>query len=514
MPRITQPGISVMKITVSNSAAFSPALYASAEIRRLEKLAIAGGIPAIQLMKRAGRAALNVLLERFPAPELISVYCGTGNNAGDGYILAGLAAQRRLPVRVVQVGSPQSLSAEAQQAYEFARQEGVEIALFGEIRPKLGIIVDALLGIGLRGELKAPFQAAIAQINDAGLPVLSLDVPSGLDVDTGGISGIAVMADITLTFIGLKRGLVTGEGPAHCGELAVADLGVPASVYDEVPCATHRVILKDLLKYLPRRRADAHKGDFGHVMVIGGDIGLGGAALMAAEAAARTGAGLISLATRPEHIPAVLARRPEIMACGVVSGQELEPWLARPTVLVIGPGLGRSPWSEQMLQQAVKTGLPLVMDADALNMLATGRVVPPGTRRDNWILTPHPGEAARLLARSIREVQADRFDTALRLQQQYGGALILKGTGSLVAGQDVVGVVTDGNPGLATGGTGDVLSGVVAGLLAQGVELTQAAQLGACLHAVAGDLAAAEFGQRGLLATDLIPFICQLLRDL
>lgn len=275
-----------------------------------------------------------------------------------------------------------------------------------------------------------------------------------------------------------------------------------------------RLELNGLLELLSPRAADAHKGDFGHVMVIGGDTGFGGAALMAAEAAARTGAGNVSVATRPEHVAAILARRPEVMACGVVSGQELEPLLARPTLLVVGPGLGRSPWSEQMLQQAVKSGLPLVLDADALNILAEGRVIPVASQQQHspWLLTPHPAEAARLLGLTTAEVQADRFAAVQAISERYNASVILKGAGSLVAAAGgVIGLVADGNPGMASGGMGDVLSGILGGLMAQGLSATDAARLGSVVHACAADLAAEDQGQRSLLATDLIPYLGQLL---
>lgn len=502
-----------MKLISSNHTAVPSALYTAAEVRTLDQAAIASGIPGIQLMKRAGRAAFDLLCERYPTCGLITVYCGSGNNAGDGYVVAALAAQRRLPVQVIQVGAIDKLSGDARQAYEFAVQEGVPM-LQPTVAPSEGVIVDALLGIGLSGAVKAPFATAIAQINASELPVMALDIPSGLNADTGAVHGVAVQATVSITYIGLKRGLLTGRGAALCGEVVFADLAVPEAIYQSVFPSVVRLQLGQLIRLLAPRAADAHKGDFGHVMVIGGDTGYGGAALMAAEAAARTGAGLVSIATRPEHIPAILARRPEVMACGVVSGQELEPWLARPTVLVVGPGLGRSPWSEQMLQQAVKTGLPLVLDADALNILAAGRVIPAGVKRDNWLLTPHPGEAARLLQTDTAALHLDRFSSVLALQQRYGGAVILKGVGSLVAGADgSIGVVTEGNPGMATGGMGDVLSGILGGLIAQGMSVIDAAQLGACLHASAADLAAEEVGERSLLATDLIPYLCQLLSN-
>lgn len=498
-----------MKITASSSF-----LYTASEVYALDAAAIAGGIPSIQLMKRAGRAAFDLLLERFPAPELISVYCGAGNNGGDGYVLAALAAQRKLPVQVIQLAAAETLKGEARQAYDFAVQEGVSILSFAQAAvPSSGVIVDALLGIGLRAAPRGEFAAAIEQINQCRLPVLALDIPSGLNADTGAVVGAVVQAQITIPYIALKRGLLTGRGPAVCGELVLANLDIPAVTYSAASPTVERLTLGELLPLLAPRAADAHKGDFGHVMVIGGDTGYGGAALMAAEAAARAGAGKVSVATRPEHVAAILARRPEVMACGVVSGQELEPLLARPTLLVVGPGLGRSPWSEQMLQQAVKSGLPMVLDADALNILAEGRVVPASVKRDNWLFTPHPAEAARLLGCTTAEVQANRFAAVQAIQTRYSATVILKGAGSLVAANTggVVGVVTDGNPGMATGGMGDVLSGILGALIAQGLGQPDAARLGAVVHACAADLAAEDLGQRSLLATDLIPYLGELL---
>lgn len=505
-----------MKITASNGS-----LYTANQVYALDAAAIASGIPGIQLMKRAGKAAYDVLLERFPEPERVTVYCGAGKNGGDGYVLAALAKQRLVPVQVIQLAAPEKLTGEARQAYEFALQEGVHMLPFAEASaPQVGVIVDALLGIGLQGDVRPEFAAAIEQINAAGLPVLAIDIPSGLNADSGAAQGVVVKATHTVTYIGIKRGLLTGRGPAVCGDIVLSSLDIPSDIYSQLEVngqakpGAETLMLSALLEQLASREADAHKGDFGHVMIIGGDTGYGGAAIMAAEAAARTGAGLVSVATRPEHVSAILARRPEVMACGVVSGQELEPLLARPTVLVIGPGLGRSPWSEQMLQQAVKSGLPMVLDADALNILAAGRVVPNITPRNNWLFTPHPGEAARLLGVNTSDVQSDRFGSVANIQKKFGGAVILKGAGSLIAGESgTIGVVTQGNPGMASGGMGDVLSGIVGGLMAQGLPVEQAARLGAALHATAADLAADEIGQRGLLATDLIPYVCQLLSD-
>jgi ADP-dependent NAD(P)H-hydrate dehydratase / NAD(P)H-hydrate epimerase len=499
-----------MKITSTNNL-----LYTAKEIYALDAAAIAGGVPGIQLMKRAGSAAYDLLLERFPNLKLITVYAGAGKNGGDGYVLAALAAQRRVSVKIIQLCAPEKLNGEARQAYEFALQEGVSMVPFEQaLSPTSGVIVDALLGIGLEGNPRFSFASAIEQINQSGLPVLALDIPSGLNADSGAEQGESVKASLTMTYIGIKRGLLTARGPAVCGEVVLADLAIDADIFARAKPRSEYLKLSLLSGLLAPREADAHKGDFGHVMIIGGDTGYGGAAIMAAEAAARAGAGLVSVATRPEHISAILARRPEIMACGVVSGQELEPLLTRPSVLVVGPGLGRSPWSEQMLQQAFKSGLPMVLDADALNIIADMRVFPAITPRSNWLLTPHPAEAGRLLGLKTRDVSSDRFASVEQLHKKFGGAVILKGAGSLVAGDSGhIGVVTQGNPGMATGGMGDVLSGIAGALMAQGLAVEDAARLSAVLHANAADLAADEVGERGLLAMDVIPYVSQLLMD-
>jgi len=249
---------------------------------------------------------------------------------------------------------------------------------------------------------------------------------------------------------------------------------------------------------LGRRARDAHKGDFGHILVIGGDHGFSGAARMAGEAALRTGAGLVTVATRPGHAALLNTVRPELMCHGIADAKALAPLLQRATVIAIGPGLGQSPWGRALLNAALETKLPIIVDADALNLLASE-----SARRDNWILTPHPGEAARLLGVSSVDIQSDRFQSAQALQEQYGGVVILKGAGTLIVdAEQSAAICTAGNPGMATGGMGDVLTGIVAGMVAQGLSLTDAAAAGVCLHAAAADRAA-QAGERGLLANDL-----------
>jgi hydroxyethylthiazole kinase-like uncharacterized protein yjeF len=481
-------------------------LYTAAQVRELDRLAIAGGIPGIQLMKCAGKAVLEILLECWSQPEFITVYCGTGNNGGDGYIVAALVRARQIPVRVIQVGDHSQLRGDAKRAHDFAEAQSVEMLPFqsAEILSK-GMVVDALLGTGLSGEVRAPFQQAIEQINASALPVVAVDIPSGLSSDTGNVCGTCVTADLTVSFIGLKRGLYTANGPEQCGEIFFEDLDVSPDIYASISSTVEKLELESVLQNLVPRQRTAHKGDFGHVLVIGGDHGYGGAVLMAAESALRCGAGLVSVATHESHVAAMLARQPEIMAHAVENHHTLLPLLTHASVLVVGPGLGQTPWSEQMLyhsvQHAIERDLPVVMDADALNLLAEGRLLKALPKQ--LILTPHPGEAARLLQILTEAVQQDRFAAAQQLQQKYSATVILKGAGTLVASENRLSLSDYGNPGMATGGMGDVLSGVLGALLAQHLLLSQAAELGVCLHAAAADVLAEENGERGLLATDL-----------
>ncbi|MFV8783913.1 NAD(P)H-hydrate dehydratase [Microbulbifer sp. SA54] len=496
-----------------NDAQVPEYLYSAEAVRLLDQRVIdQQQIPALALMKRAGRAAFECLRQRWPELREIQVYCGGGNNGGDGYVIAGLAAQNKLPVTVF-VGVPmEKLHGEALEAYGYAEREGAKLVTALAEMPAINegvVLVDALLGTGFSGAVREPVQSAIAHINRAQAPVLAVDLPSGLSADTGAAAETgAVAADVTITFIGRKAGLYLGRGPAVAGEVVFDDLGAASPVYDGVPHLLRRYT-GDSLERLPLRAADSYKNHFGHVMVVGGDHGFGGAPLMASEAAARAGAGLISLATRPEHVAAVLTRCPEVMAKPVVSGQELEPLLEKPSVIAVGPGLGRAPWGEQMLARAGRASAPLVVDADALNILAEGRVLA-GIRRDDWVLTPHVGEAARLLGVSTDEVKRDPVAAARAIQQKFSGVVILKGAGTLIAHADGVDLINGGNPGMASGGMGDLLTGLVAALIGQGMALPAAARLAVWLHGEAGDRAAAEGGQRGLLATDLLPHIRKL----
>jgi NAD(P)H-hydrate epimerase len=306
--------------------------------------------------------------------------------------------------------------------------------------------------------------------------------------------GCAVQAEATMTFIGLKCGLFTGEAADYCGQIVLADLNVPKTVFATVKPSA-KLLKKTAL--LPRSRC-AHKGKFGHVLLIGGNLGYSGAIRLAGEAALRSGAGLVSIASRAAHISLLNIGRPELMCHAVEEASELIPLLAKAGVVVIGPGLGKDDWAESLFETVLACGKPLVVDADGLNLLAQKPL-----KRQNWVLTPHPGEAARLLACRTDDIAADRYAAVAALQQDYGGVCLLKGAGSLIADGEDIYVSTTGNPGMASGGMGDVLSGIVGSLLAQGWSLAEALKLGVYVHGEAADWSAAEQGERGLLASDL-----------
>jgi ADP-dependent NAD(P)H-hydrate dehydratase / NAD(P)H-hydrate epimerase len=479
-------------------------LYTAAQTRALDHCAIHDhGIPGITLMSRAAETAFRCLLEAWPEPLCLTLLCGTGNNGGDGFLVADLAHKRGIPVTVLQVGEAGKITGDALLAREQALANGVRVEPFTEASlVSEGVIVDAMLGTGLGGDVRGDYVKAIDAINQSGVPVLAVDIPSGLCSDTGRVLGNAVHADLTVTFIGLKRGLFTLRAPDFTGAVHFSDLAVPGDVYASLPSNCARLELEPLLERLPVRPATAHKGLYGTVLVVGGDYGMAGAALLAAEAALRCGAGLVQVATRPEHVAALITRVPEVMPRGITSVDDFMPMLDSADVLVVGPGLGQSSWSKALAQQALASGKPLLLDADGLNLLASGALGEMAAQ-ENRVFTPHPGEAARLLSCTTAEVQEDRFAAVSALQTRYGGVFVLKGNGTLVSDGHSVLLSDYGNPGMASGGMGDVLSGVIGALLAQHLAPLESAALGVCLHGAAADMAAAD-GQRGLLASDLM----------
>ena len=478
-------------------------LYRAAQVRELDRIAIQErGIPGFELMSRAGYEVFRRIKKQWPDARSIAVFCGSGNNAGDGYIIAGLALEAGLKVCVYALSEPEKLNGDALAAYRiYSDAHGAVMPFQAEQAINADVLVDALLGTGLDRPVTGLYAEAIQIINAHSFPVIAVDIPSGLNADTGNAMDCAVKAVCTVTFIGLKQGLFTGQAAEYCGEICYAQLGVPDDVFADLEATAMRVVKAPL----PRRNRCAHKGNYGHVLIVGGELGYSGAARMAGEAALRVGAGLVSLATRGEHSGLMNLNRPELMCHGVETAVQLTALLAKVDVVVIGPGLGQSDWAKALFNAAISSGKPTVVDADGLNLLAAAP-----TTKPNWILTPHPGEAARLLNCSTADIQQDRFAAALSLQASYGGVAILKGAGTLIASEHQLAVSNTGNPGMASGGMGDVLAGVIAGLLAQGLSLQDAAQQGVYNHGLAADLAAEKDGERGLLASDLMPYLRQL----
>ena len=505
-----------MSLERFSGAAFER-LFTAAESRALDRLASERcGIPGIVLMKRAGRAAWATLERRWPEADAITVVCGRGNNAGDGYILAGCALSSGVAVQLIQLGTATALAGDAARARDWACALGLTIVAVDGEYPQFdvagSVLVDALLGTGLAGPVRPGFSRAIELMRRSGVPVLALDIPSGLCSDTGRVLGAAVRAEITVSFIGVKRGLVTGRGPDHTGAIVLDTLDVPAAcgaAIGGVP-ALQWVGQRHLI---PRRAATAYKHQSGHLLVVGGDSGMGGAVTMAAEAALRVGAGLVSVVTRPEHAAAVLARRPEIMVHGANDALGIDALLDRVDVIAIGPGLGRRDWGRALFERIIEAGKPLVVDADGLLQLAECLGTRPNIQVPSLIVTPHTAEAAALLGSSVASVSNDRFAAAASLAARVHGIAVLKGAGTVVAGREQLGVCLHGNSGMASAGMGDVLTGVIASLLAQGLSTSDAASAGVCLHSFAADRAARRDGVHGLLATDLLPELRAILND-
>jgi len=465
-------------------------------------------IPGNVLMERAGEAAFKKCCHNWSDAKTMVVLCGIGNNGGDGFVIARLAMEAGIKTTVLQLGDTSKLPGNAFAAGQRLFSVGIEpIPFENQNLSQYDVIIDALLGTGLNSNVTGVWAHAIAAINFSGVPVMSIDIPSGLNGDTGMPMGEAVIADCTISFIGMKQGLLTGRAAEYIGELVFDDLNIPDAVYSKFHPSAVRIKYQKLIRQLRVREQSSHKGDFGHVVIVGGDDGYIGAARLAGEAALRSGAGLVSIATRASHASVLNIGCPELMCHGIETADALSILLEKASNIIIGPGLGQSDWAQEMFTEALAIGLPTVVDADALNLLAKQP-----RQNSNWVLTPHPGEASRLLELSVKAIQDDRFTAIGQLKERYDGVVILKGRGTLIAvKQELIGVCAEGNPGMASGGMGDVLSGIIGGLIAQGLSKANATRLGVCIHAAAGDSAALEAGERGLLASDLMPWIRNLI---
>jgi NAD(P)H-hydrate epimerase len=483
---------------------YTPAekLYTADQVRQLDSCAInQHGIPGYELMKRAGSVVFETAVSRYPDARQWAVICGSGNNAGDGYVVAKLAKQAGKDVALYALRPYEALSGDALTAAQEYVQSGGEVNAWTpseEYKPDL--VIDALLGTGLDRAVEGDYAEAISWMNAQKCPGIAVDIPSGLNADTGQVMGQAFNALCTITFIGLKRGLFTSDGPDCAGEVVFNKLDIPGRVYLSEPNSGFIIREKFLAHRLAPRKRNSHKGTFGHVLVVGGAAGMAGAVRLAGEAALRTGAGLVSIATDPAHASYLNLNRPELMVSGVGNEAELGGLIDKASVLAVGPGLGTDSWAVGMFNACISNDSPLVVDADGLNILAKN----PCTR-DDWILTPHPAEAGRLLQTDSETIQNNRVEAAIGIAKKYQAVVALKGCGTVLAAQDgSYAICPLGNPGMATAGSGDVLTGVIASFLGQGMNTWDAAAAGVVAHAMAGDRAAAMLGERGLVAGDIV----------
>lgn len=484
-------------------------LYRPQQVRDNEQRAAElASVSMWQLMQRAGRAVFECLREQFPPPLRIAVLCGSGNNGGDGYIVATHALMAGYEVRVYAHKTP--ASEDARRALSGWQAQGGDVEPLADwLDSDADVVIDAMLGTGLTSEVRGELADTIDSVNEARLPVIAVDIASGLDADTGRALGCAVKARHTVTMVALKRGLFTGEAGEYSGHLWFADLGILREFRTLTKAAAWRLDPCQLPQAFPARPWNSHKGMFGHVLVIGGSEGMAGAAQLTGLAALRAGAGKVSVVCEPGQ-QSMAGAKAELMVRGLYSDDSAaEALLQQADVIAIGPGLGQGRWGRDWWQKVSELDIPLVVDADALNLLAQSPL-----RRDDWVLTPHPGEAGRLLDCASKEVEQDRWRSVALLQERYGGVVVLKGAGSLVQSQDYLAVNTTGNPGLASAGMGDTLTGIMAALLATLYadaktlrhNVAETVGYAVLVHGGAADSAARQ-GQRGMLASDVIQHI-------
>lgn len=504
-------------------------LIRAAEMQAIDRRAIEQiGIPGVVLMENAGRATTEIfcreLAEFFPGPVLIMA--GKGNNGGDGYVMARLLAEQGWTVQTLVLGRAEDIVGDAAVMLAVLQKLAQPVRFVAEARQLHDIIaavaptviVDALLGTGLQATVRGLFAAAIELINSAGVPVCAVDIPSGVDGSSGRICGLAVQADLTVTFDHAKIGHGSDPGATRTGLLEVVDIGIPACGRIELESDVVLVDAATAADSLPMRPRTGHKGSFGHLLLLAGSSGKTGAAALAGNAALRGGCGLVTVAT-PASVHDILeVKLTEVMTCpladvdGIISRQaraQVAELLAGRQALAVGPGLGQSAGLAELLAWLLTAvELPLVIDADALNLLAGRLELLKQYSGPPPVLTPHPGEMSRLCGLSVAEIEADRYQLACTFAAEHHVVLLLKGARTVVAAPDGrVRINRSGNDGLASGGSGDVLTGLIGALLAQGLEPFTAATLAAWLHGRAAELVAVGQGTAGMTASDLL---CQL----
>jgi len=483
-------------------------LQNEALVARCQKLAM------FTLMNRAGGAAFETLRKAWPEAHSILVVCGKGNNGGDGFVIARLAHLAKMQVNVLLTCEVENIKGDALLAYQAMTSAGVTEVITGNLIEQVtsfsgDIIVDALFGIGFYGSLIPLMQKLVTAINANTAHVLSVDIPSGLCASTGAVAGnLAVIADVTVTFIVYKQGLLTGQSANFVGEITLADLSLGSSFEQQVTCHHYfqkELPLNDNASILTKRLNTSHKGTIGQILAVGGDIGMPGAIRLASEAALRCGAALVAVACHQDNQALVFNGRPELMLAPSQASKLVNAMAYRNAkVLLVGPGLGQNDWSQAFFDSLItpivsgKNNKKIVLDADGLALLAKTSYA-----SSHWVLTPHPKEAAALLGCDTATIEADRFHAVKAIAKIYGGICVLKGAGSLISDGKTVVINSTGNAGMASGGMGDVLSGIIAALILQTENYFDAVCLAVYIHGAAGDIIAERHGQRGILASDL-----------
>jgi len=497
------------------------------EMQTLDRLAIdTYGIPGVVLMENAGAQVARILWQEFPhlRTQRVAIFCGRGNNGGDGFVIARYLSNAGVAVTVFVIGVPEEIQGDARTHFDIMRRAGVDPQVvkapgaLGVVTAQLDeydILIDALLGTGLKAEVHGMYRHVITALNASCRPVISVDIPSGLSADSGLVLGEHVRADLTITMALPKRGLLLYPAAAHVGRLVVVDIGFPAAIREHTSVRCHLVGPVSIAAHLTARPPDTHKGSYGHLLVVAGSLGKTGAGVLACLAALRSGAGLVSFGLPSSLNAAMETRLTETMTIplpeaepgilGAAAATEIMQGLEGKSSLILGPGLGTHRETVQCIHEVLRhTRLPVVLDADGLNAMAMASMSFDEINAP-LVLTPHPGELARLRGMTTAAVQADRLRAASETAQACRAVVVLKGAHTIIAEPDgTLHVNLTGNPGMATAGSGDVLSGVIGALLGQGYAPSLAAQIGVYLHGLSGDLTAAALGTRSLIAGDLI----------
>ena len=482
-------------------------IYTPESVYKLDHAAVAtDGFSEPELMQRAGERVWREIDARWPGLRHITVFAGAGNNGGDAFVVALQARAQNVEVQLLVQGDLSRQSATSRHFCDLWQQGGGACESWQGQSISGELIVDGLLGIGLQRELDPGWQDLVGTINQSSQPCVAIDIPSGLNGQTGIAQPLAIEAQLTVTFIGRKCGQFLADGPDHCGELVFDDLGISSRVGSSQTAALEVIESCELPAV---RKRNSHKNHYGNLLIVGGDLGMSGAVALAAQAALRSGAGLVTALVHPD-CRANLAAFPEIMVLG---WDALEARLADASVVVVGPGLGRTGDAQHCLELLAEARQPMVIDAGALDAAFLQSMTSAGSQR---VITPHPGEAAALLSCSTAEIQANRILSAQRLVETFAMTTVLKGSGTLVTGTDVLipAINTRGNPGMATAGMGDVLCGIIAAFLGQGLDAFSAARSAVYVHALCAESYARKGDESGLLASDIIGLIPQIIKQL